>query len=112
MVGEYEWIAGAKGNFDKSEGLRLDAWRGNDTLPGPFHRSDGPVNILGMCFGPDLQLKRNWSEIQAKVDAQVGKWPPMRLLLKRRVDVCAVYVFPLILYRLARQLALQQSLSR
>ena len=26
-VGEYERIAGAKVNFDKSEGLRLGAWR-------------------------------------------------------------------------------------
>ena len=32
-VGTYEWIAGAKVNFDKSEGLRLGAWRGSDTLP-------------------------------------------------------------------------------
>ena len=27
-VGEYERIAGAKVNFDKSEGLRIGAWRG------------------------------------------------------------------------------------
>ena len=27
-VGKYEWIAGAKVNFDKSESLRLGAWRG------------------------------------------------------------------------------------
>ena len=39
-VGEYERIAGAKFNFDKSEGLRLGAWRGSDTLPGPFRWSD------------------------------------------------------------------------
>ena len=35
-VGEYERIAGAKVNFDKSEGLRLGAWRGSDTLAGPL----------------------------------------------------------------------------
>ena len=34
-VCEYERIAGAKVNFDKSEGLRLGAWRGSDTFPGP-----------------------------------------------------------------------------
>ena len=33
-VGEYERIAGAKVNFDKSEGLQLGAWRGSDTLLG------------------------------------------------------------------------------
>ncbi len=32
-VVEYERIAGAKVNFDKSEGLRLGAWRGSNTLP-------------------------------------------------------------------------------
>ena len=31
-VGEYEWIAGAKVNFDKSEGLQLGAWRGSVTV--------------------------------------------------------------------------------
>ena len=46
-VVEYERIAGAKVNFDKSEGLRLGAWRGSNTLPGPFRWSDGPVRILG-----------------------------------------------------------------
>ena len=68
-VVEYERIAGAKVNFDKSEGLRLGAWRGSNTLPGPFRWSDGPIRILGVWFGPDLQLERNWSEVQAKVNA-------------------------------------------
>ena len=81
-VSEYERIAGAKVNFDKSEGLRLGAWRGSNTLPGPFRWSDGPVRILGVWFGPGLQLERNWSEIQAKVNAQVGIWLSRRLSLK------------------------------
>ena len=68
-VNEYGRIAGAKVNFDKSEGLRLGAWRGSVTLPGPFRWSDGPVRILGVWFGPDLQLEQNWSEVQAKVNA-------------------------------------------
>ena len=97
VVGEYEWIAGAKVNFDKSEGLRLDAWRGSNTLPGPFRWSDGPVCILGLWFGFDLQLERNWSEVQAKVDAQMRTWLSKRLSLKGRTEACAVYVFPLIL---------------
>ena len=116
-VGEYEQIAEAKVNFDKSEGLRLGAWRGSDTLPGPFRWRDGPIRILGVWFGPDLQLERNQSEVQAKVNVQVGTWLSKRLSLKGRVEACAVYVFPLILYRLAvlplpkaRRLSLQQSL--
>ena len=118
-VVEYERIAGAKVNFDKSEGLRLGAWRGSNTLPGPFRWSDGPIRILGVWFGPDLQLERNWSEVQTKVNAQVGIWLSRRLSLKGRAEACTTYVFPLILYRLAvlplpkaRRLALQQSLSR
>ena len=118
-VGEYERIAGAKVNFDKSESLRLGAWRGRNTLPGHFRWSDGPVRILGVWFGPELQLERNWSEVQAKVNAQVGIWLSMRLSLKGRAEACGIYVFPLILYRLAvlplpkaRRLALQRPLSR
>ena len=60
-VVECERIAGAKVNFDKSEGLRLGAWRGSNTLPGPFRWSGRPIRILGVWFGPDLQLERNWS---------------------------------------------------
>ena len=115
-VAEYERIAGVKVNFDKSEGL-LGAWRGSNTLPGPFRWSDGPIRILGMWFGPDLQLEQNWSEVHAKVNAQVGIWLSRRLSLKGRVEACAAYVFPLILYRLAvlplpkaHRLALQRSL--
>ena len=100
-VVEYERIAGAKVNFDKSEGLGLGAWRGSNTLPGPFRWNDGPIRILGVWFGPDLQLERNWSEVHAKVNAQVGTWLSRRLSLKGRAEACAAYVFTLILYRLA-----------
>ena len=118
-VSEYERNARAKVNFDKNEGLRLGAWRGSDTLPGPFRWSDGPVRILGVWFGPHLQLERNWSKVQFKVNAQVGIWLSRRLSLKGRMEACAVYVFTLILYRFAvlplpkaRRLVLQRSLSR
>ena len=97
VVSKYKRIAGAKVNFDKSESLWLSAWRGSDTFPGPFRWSDGPVRILGVWFEPDLQLERNWLEVQAKVNAQVGIWLSRRLSLKSRAEVCAMYVFPLIL---------------
>ena len=89
-VDEYERIAGAKVNFDKSEGLRLGAWMGSNTLPGPFRWSDGPIRILRVWFGPDLQLERNWSEVHAKVNAQVGVWLSRRLSLKGRAEACRV----------------------
>ena len=98
VIVDYERIAGAKVNFDKSEGLRLGAWRWSSTLPGPFRWSDGPIRILRMLFGPDLRLERNLSEVQAKVNAQVGIWLSRRLSLKGRAEACATYVVPLILY--------------
>ena len=61
---------------------------------------------------------RNWSEVQAKMNAQMGTWLSRRLSLKGWAEACTVYVFPLILYRLtvlplpkARRLVLQQSFS-
>ena len=119
VVAGYERIAGAKDNFDKSEGLRLGGRAGSYTRPGLFRWSDGPVRILRLWFGPDLQLERNQSAVQAKVNDQVGTWLPRRLPLKGRAEVCAVYIFPLILCRLSvlplprdRQLVLQKSLTR
>ena len=97
----YEKVAGAKVNFDKSEGLRLGAWRGSVLLPQPFRWGDGLVRILGVWFEPGLQLERNWLEVRAKVEAQVGAWLRRRLSLKGRAEVCAVQIFPLILYRLS-----------
>ena len=109
VVARCEEIAGAKINFNKSEGLWLGARRGGVSLP-------VLVRILEVWFGPGLQLDRNWSEVQAKVDAQVGTWLRRRLSLKGRVDVCAVYIFPLTLYCLSvlplPQLAFQRAFQR
>ena len=78
-VARYKKVADAKVNFDKSEGLWLGAWRGSIPLPGPFNWSDDPVRILGVWFRPGLQLERNWLEVRAKVEAQVGAWLQRRL---------------------------------
>ena len=51
-VEKYKEVADGKINFDKSEGLRLDARRGSVPLPGSFR----------------------WSDVRAKVEAQVGTW--------------------------------------
>ena len=100
-VAGYEKVAGAKVNFDKSEGLRLGAWKGGIPLPGPFRWSDGLIRILGVWFGSGLQLEWNWLGVRAKIETQVGTWLRKRLSLKGRVEVCAVYIFPLIRYRLS-----------
>ena len=44
-VSEYEQIAGAKVNFDKSEGLRLSAWRGSDILPLEWQTHPNPQGV-------------------------------------------------------------------
>ena len=118
-VERYEKMAGAKVNFDKSEGLRLGAWRGGFPLPGPFRWSDGPICILGMWFGLGLQLERNWLEVRAKVEVQVATWLQRRLSLKGRAEVCTVYIFLLILYHLSvlplpkdHRVSLEQSLFK
>ena len=53
------------------------------------------------------------------IEVQVGAWFRRQLSLKGRVEVCAVYIFPLILYRLPvlplprdHRVALEQSLSK
>ena len=46
-IPRYEQIAGAKINFDESEGLRQGALKGGVPLPGSFHWSDRPICILG-----------------------------------------------------------------
>ena len=113
-VERYEEVAGSKINFDKSKVLWLGAWRGGVPLSGPFHWSDGPIRILGVWFRPSLQLKWNWLEVQAKVEVQMGTWIQRQLSLKGQAEVCAMYIFPLILYHLPwdHWVALKQSLSK
>ena len=117
------WLLNAKSvvqvNGRRSEAFVIERSARQGLEGWPFRWSDGPIHILGVWFGPDLQLERNWSEVQAKVNAQVGIWLSRRLSLKGRAKACTAYVFHLILYRLAilplhkaHRLALQESLSR
>ena len=72
-VGEYERIAGAKASFDKSEGLRLGAWKSSDTLPGPF----AGVTDLSESSGCGSSPTYNWSEIGRKYKLRwMLRWEP------------------------------------
>ena len=97
----HEMVARAKINVRKNKGLWLGTWRDGILLPELSRWSDGSICILRIWFGSDLQLKRNWSEVQPKAEAQVSNWLRRRLSLKDRVEVCAVYIFTPILYRLS-----------
>lgn len=56
--------------------------------------------ILGVSFGPDLQLEKNWLEVRAKVGAVVRTWLWMWLFLKGRAKVCSRDIFLPIVYRM------------
>ena len=99
-IGRYEAVTGAKINREKSVGLRLGSWKGCP-LPGPFIWRDGACKILGIWFGPDLQLKKNWSEVLEKVVAATELWLRRRLSLKGRAEVCCSHIYLLVLYRLS-----------
>ena len=99
-IGRYEAVTGAKINREKSVGLRLGSWKGC-ALPGPFIWKDGPCKILGVWFGPDLQLEKNWSEVLEKVVAATDLWLRRRLSLKGRAGVGCLHIYPLAVYRLS-----------
>ena len=99
-IGRYEHVTGAKINREKSVGLRLGSWKGC-ALPGPFSWTDGPCKILGVWYGPDLQLEKNWAEVLNKVVATTALWSQRGLSLKGKAEVCGSHIYPLILYRLS-----------
>ena len=116
-IAKYERISGAKINFEKSEGLRLGPWRGDVSLPESFRWSDEPVCNLRVWFGQSLQLSQIGQKY--RLNGQVGTWLRRSLSLKGEVEVCTVYIFPWIFYRLsvlplleAHRLALQWFLTK
>ncbi len=102
ILKEYEAVTGAKINPDKSVGLRLGTWRGrpmpSNSVVGRW--TDGPVKLLGVWFGPDLQLDRNWDEVTSKVASLTQKWAERKLSLKGRAEVANTYIASIIIYRL------------
>ena len=99
-IQKYENAAGTKINSRKSEGLRLGSWKGV-TLPGPFEWTDGPCEILGVHFGPDLCLGKNWSEVLTKVETALIMWFRRKLSLKGKAEVCCSHIYPLIVYHMS-----------
>lgn len=51
-------VAGAKIDCNKIVGLQLGEWKGV-SLHGPFNWTDKLIMILGIWFGPSLQLEIN-----------------------------------------------------
>ena len=115
-VERYEKVVKAKINFDKSEGLQLGAWSPpTRNLPLEWQTCPHPRFVVGL----GLLMEWNCLEVQAKVKVQLGTWLQRCLTLKNQAEVCAVYIFPLMLYRLFvlpqpwdHQLAQTQPLSK
>jgi hypothetical protein len=99
---EYEAVTGAKINHEKSVGLQLGTWRGRSMPPDSVvgRWTDGPVKLLGVWFGPDLQVDKNWGEVTSRVAHLTQKWAERKLSLKGRAEVANAYIASVIYYRL------------
>ena len=101
-VDHFNRVTGAQINREKSHGLLLGKWRGGGVpLPSSFNWTDGPIKILGIWVGPDIQHNRNWAEVLHKVKAASRGWLKRKLSLRGRAEACIKHVFPLILYKLS-----------
>ena len=99
-IGRYEAVKGAKINCEKSVGLQLGSWK-SCALPSLFMWKESPRKILGVWFGPDLHLEKNWSEVLEKVVAATQLWLRWQLSLKGMAEVCCSHVYSLVVYRLS-----------
>ena len=99
-IRRYKAVTGAKINCEKSVSLQLGSWKGC-AHPGPFIWRDIPCKILGIWFGPNLQLEKNWSEVLEKVVAATKLWLCRQLSLKGWAEVCYLHIYPLVVYRLS-----------
>ena len=63
--------------------------------------TDSPCKIIGVWFGPDLQLEKNWSEVLEKVVTTSGLWLWKRLYLKEQAEVCSSHIYTQVIYCLS-----------
>ena len=62
-IRRYEGVLGIKIKCEKSVGLQLGLYK-SCALPSSFSWMDSLCKILGVWFGLNLQLEKNWSEVQ------------------------------------------------
>ena len=92
-VTSYEHIAGANIKVYKSDGLKLDAQRGGVSCLGLLVEWRTNLHHRGVVRAPPVTGAKMVGGM-----AQVGTWLRWWLFLKGRVEGCAVYIIPLILY--------------
>lgn len=61
----------------------------------------GALKGVGVCFELDVHLEKNWSEVLSKVGASVRTELRRRLSLKGRAELCSMYIFLIVLYRIS-----------
>ena len=96
-IGSYGVVTGAMIEREKSVGFRLGLWKGFAFL-GPFIWRDDSCKILGVWFGANLQLEKNWLEVLEKVVAATELWLCWGFSLRGRTEVCSLHIYPLVVY--------------
>lgn len=61
---------------------------------------EGPLKLLGVYFGPNLQIDNIKSDVRSKLTVSVEPDFEQKLSLLGLVDVFRVYIAPVIIYRL------------
>ena len=92
----YKQIAGTKINFDESKGLVV---RCLERVAFSYLVLSTEVTessaSLELWFGSGFQLNQNWSEILAKLKAQVATWLQRGFVLKRQGWKCVLCTYSL-----------------
>lgn len=59
----------------------------------PLGRRKGrPVNLHGICFGPDLQMEKGMDDVTSSIINLIQKWAEAMLSLKCRSEVVNTYI--------------------
>lgn len=63
-------------------------------------RTKVPVKLLGVWFGPELQVEKNWVDVLSRANHRIKVWSWRWLSLKWRVEVANVFIASAIIYGL------------
>ena len=86
IITRYKKVAGAKINVRKRKVCVCVPVEVMVLCLIPIRWNEGPSRILGVWFIPNVLLRKNWSEVQAKIKSQVDTWLRTLLFLKARAS--------------------------
>ena len=70
----YSKSTGSKINVQKTQGLWLGKWKDRKDKPGGFSWINNHLKILGIYFGNDDNVDRNWTPRVSKMQTILNKW--------------------------------------